>query len=374
MISSINVNIPPKPAKSYPIVISSGLLKNAQEWIAEYCHSGKVVIISDDIIAKMYGELLCDNLQASGYRVELIIFPSGENSKNIATKTAIEEKMFAFGCDRHTLCIALGGGVVGDMSGFIAATYMRGMDFIQVPTSMLAMIDSSVGGKVAVNSSYGKNNIGAFWQPKAVIMDIDLLKSLPEDQIINGFFEAVKIFLTCDSEHFEFCESALDLILALEEKSLIKVLQKAVALKAMVVEIDEEERNLRMILNYGHTIAHALEKLSKYAIMHGFAVGLGMLIEAKVANFLGLLADTDFIRVSKFLSRLGIDKTILESYDNQSIIAAMRGDKKNLNQETVLVLLTGIGSVKNINNKVAFPVAESVIAEALDYVRTSNLG
>ncbi|AUR52118.1 3-dehydroquinate synthase [Aquella oligotrophica] len=374
MISSINVNIPPKPARSYPIVIASGLLKNAQEWIAEYCHSGKVVIISDDTVAKMYGELLCDNLQASGYQVELIIFPSGENSKNIATKTAIEEEMFAFGCDRHTLCVALGGGVVGDMAGFIAATYMRGMDFIQVPTSMLAMIDSSVGGKVAVNSSYGKNNIGAFWQPKAVIMDIDLLKSLPKDQIINGFFEAVKIFLTCDGEHFEFCESHLDLILALEEKSLIKVLQKAVALKAMVVEIDEEERNLRMILNYGHTIAHALEKLSKYVIMHGFAVGLGMLIEAKVANLLGLLADTDFIRVSKFLSRLDINTSILKSYDNQSIIAAMRGDKKNLNQETVLVLLTGIGSVKNIDNKVAFPVAESVIAEALDYVRTSSLG
>jgi 3-dehydroquinate synthase len=142
----------------------------------------------------------------------------------------------------------------------------------------------------------------------------------------------------------------------------------------MVVEIDEEERNLRMILNYGHTIAHALEKLSKYEIMHGFAVGLGMLIEAKVANLLGLLTDSDFIQVSKFLSRLNIDTTILESYDNHSIIAAMRGDKKNLNQETVLVLLTGIGSVKNIDNKVAFPVAESVIAEALDYVRTSSLG
>lgn len=374
MISSINVNIPPKPARSYPIVIAAGLLKNSQEWIAEFCHSGKVVIICDDVVAKIYGELLCDNLQACGYQSELIIFQNGEASKNIATKTAIEEEMFAFGCDRHTLCVALGGGVVGDMAGFIAATYMRGMDFIQVPTSMLAMIDSSVGGKVAVNSSYGKNNIGAFWQPKAVIMDLDLLKSLPKNQIINGFFEAVKIFLTCDYEHFEFCEVQLDSILSLEEKALVKVLQKAVSLKAMVVEIDEEERNLRMILNYGHTIAHALEKLSKYEIMHGFAVGLGMLIEAKIANLLGLLTDTDFIRVSKFLSRLDINKTILESYDNQSIITAMRGDKKNLNQEIVLVLLNGIGSVKNIDNKVAFPVAESVIAEALDYVRTSNLG
>jgi len=370
MNTTLHVNIPAKAAKNYPIIIAEGLLKSWQEWLANYCHSGKVVIITDDIIAGLYGEVLCENLQLSGYRAELIIFPHGEASKSSLTKMDVEDKMFAFGCDRYTLCIALGGGVVGDLAGFTAATYMRGIDFIQVPTSMLAMIDSSVGGKVAVNTSYGKNNVGAFWQPKAVIMDISLLKSLPREQIINGFFEAIKIFLTCDQKYFEYCQANLGAILDLEQKELIHILSKAVALKAHVVEIDEQEQHLRMILNFGHTVAHALEKLSNYSIMHGFAVGLGMLVEAKVANLLGLLDNRGYEIIAGVLPRLQIDLSWLRNYKNEDIIQAMRGDKKNVNQEIVMVLLTGIGQVKNINNKVAFPVDENVIKQALEYFKS----
>lgn len=371
MSTVLQVNIPAKPTKSYPIIIAAGLLKNWQEWIAGYCHSGKIIIITDDMVAALYGETLCENLQTCGYRTELIIFPHGEASKSALTKMDVEDKMFAFGCDRHTLCIALGGGVVGDLAGFTAATYMRGINFIQVPTSMLAMIDSSVGGKVAVNTSYGKNNIGAFWQPQAVIMDTSLLKSLPREQIINGLFEAVKIFLTCDREYFQFCADYLGAILDLEENALIKVLSRAVALKAHVVEIDEQEQNLRMILNYGHTIAHALEKLSNYNIIHGFAVGIGMLVEAKIANLSGLLDSTGYEQIKNLLERLQIDLSWLRRFADEDILTAMRGDKKNINQEIVMVLLTGIGQVKNINNKVAFPVDEDIIREALDYFKSN---
>ena len=365
MSLSLQVNIPAKQPHSYPIVIAEELLNSWQEWLANYAPSRKVVIISDDIVAKLYGNQLVDELERDGYQVKLIEFLHGENSKSALTKLATEEQMFAFGCDRHTLCLALGGGVVGDLAGFVAATYMRGMNFIQVPTSLLAMLDSSVGGKTAVNTSYGKNIIGAFWQPQAVFMDTLVLNTLPREQIINGFFEAVKIFLTLDAEHFIYCQDNLDAILNLDSGALNKVIHRAVSLKAYVVEVDEQERNLRMILNYGHTVAHALEKLSNYTILHGYAVAIGMLVEAKIAQLSGLLTEQDYQQVVSFLAKLEVTEELLSGFAVDEIIHAMRGDKKNTSQQILLVLLNGIGSVKNIENRVAFPVDESVIHAAL---------
>ncbi len=369
MQAKLEVNIPAKSGKSYPILIEANLLRNWQSWLDPYCKSDKIVVISDSQVAKLYGEKFCDYLEKSGYQAKLLVFPHGEQYKNAETKYKLEEQMFAFGCDRHTLCIALGGGVVGDITGFTAATYMRGINFIQVPTSLLAMIDSSVGGKTGINASYGKNVIGAFWQPKAVIMDLELLKSLPREQVINGFFEAVKIFLTLDKEHFEFCSQNLTAILSLDSASLTKVLCKAVALKAHVVEVDEEERNLRMILNYGHTVGHALEKLTNYEVLHGFSVGLGMLVEAKIAELMGLLSTDEYKQIYEFLLKLEIPVKLLNRYSAQTIVEAMRGDKKNRNREIVMVLLSGIGQVKNINNKVAFQVEEKTIIEALQLLQ-----
>ena len=195
MTNYLQVTIPAKPELHYPITISAELLRNWQDWLPSYAPTRKLVIISDNLVGEIYGEKFASELTLAGYSVKLLAFPHGETSKSAATKLGLEEQMFAFGCDRHTLCIALGGGVVGDLAGFTAATYMRGMNYIQVPTSLLAMIDSSVGGKTAVNTSYGKNIIGAFWQPRAVIMDINLLQTLPAEHVRNGFFEAVKIFL-----------------------------------------------------------------------------------------------------------------------------------------------------------------------------------
>ena len=365
MTISLQVNIPAKQSHSYPIVIAAQLLSQWQDWLPACAPSRKIVIISDDIVAKLYGVQLADELSLAGYQVKLIEFDHGENSKSALTKLAIEEQMFAFGCDRKSLCLALGGGVVGDLAGFVAATYMRGMNFIQVPTSFLAMIDSSVGGKTAVNTSYGKNIIGAFWQPQAVFMDTLVLKTLPRKQIINGFFEAVKIFLTLDAEHFVYCQEHLAAILNLEPVAINTVIQHAVGLKAYVVETDEQERNLRMILNYGHTVAHALEKLSNYTIMHGYAVAIGMLVEAKIAQLSGLLSIHDYDAIAAFLGKLEISPQLLHDFAVEDIIHSMRGDKKNTNQQILLVLLNGIGSVKNIENQVAFPVDESLIHAAL---------
>lgn len=371
MHQNLQVKIPVKAARSYPILIEPDLLKNWQKWLEPYCHSGKILIISDNKVANLYGGKFCDHLVSWGYQVKLLEFPAGEQSKTINTKLKLEEQMFAFGCDRHTLCLALGGGVVGDLAGFTAATYMRGIDYIQIPTSLLAMIDSSVGGKTAVNTSYGKNIIGAFWQPKAVIMDLALLKSLPREHIINGFFEAIKIFLALDWEYFEFCVRHLTEILDFKEKFLAKIIRQAVALKAHVVEVDEEERNLRMILNYGHTAAHAIEKLTDYKILHGYAVGLGMLVEAKIAEFMGYLAAAEFNLIADFLAKLEIPHQILRQYSPNAIVEAMYADKKNKNKQIVMVLLTGIGKVKNADDRVAFPVEEVMIIKAVQFLQES---
>lgn len=365
MSISLQVNIPAKQSYSYPITIKSGLLNEWQDWLPSYAQSRKVVIISDSTVAQLYAEDFCTQLIAAGYSAKLFDFPAGEHSKSVATKLRLEEQMFEFGCDRHTLCIAFGGGVVGDLAGFVAATFMRGMNFIQIPTSLLAMIDSSVGGKTAVNTSYGKNIIGAFWQPQAVFMDIALLHTLPQEHIVNGFFEAVKVFLTLDRESFEFCQQNIDKILQLDAEDLTPVIEKAVKLKAHVVEIDEYERNLRMILNYGHTVAHAIEKLSNYQVLHGYAVALGMLVEARIAQLCGLLNDENYQIVATFLQKLNITPLMLDGYNIDEIICAMRGDKKNTNQKIKLVLLTGIGQVKNEANQVAFDIDESIIANAL---------
>lgn len=363
---NLQVNLPAKVAHYYPIVIEPKLLTNWQNWIKDYAQTKKVIIISDDNVAKLYGKAFCAELSAAGYQCQLLDFEAGEASKSASTKLELEEKMFAFGCDRHTLCVALGGGVVGDLAGFTAATYMRGMNYIQIPTSLLAMIDSSVGGKTAVNTSYGKNIIGAFWQPRAVIMDTELLKTLPREQVINGFFEAIKIFLTLNAEQFNFCCANLTAILNLEHTPLVQMISEAVALKAHVVEVDEQEQNLRMILNFGHTVAHAIEKLSNYKVLHGYAVGIGMLVEAKIAEISGLLTSADYKKVAAFLAELEITPKLLDGYQVSELISAMRGDKKNKNQQIVLVLLSGIGQVKNIDNKVAFSVDEQVIEAAFN--------
>lgn len=369
MMLSLDVKIPAKSAISYPIYIENDLFIKIEQLISQYAKSRKIVIISDDVVSKLYGGELCTRLERSGYTVKLITFASGEQNKSAATKLALEEQMFQFGCDRHTLCLALGGGVVGDLAGFTAATYMRGINYIQIPTSLLAMVDSSVGGKTAVNTSYGKNIVGAFWQPQAVFMDIALLKSLPHEHVVNGFFEAVKIFLTLDKDFVETCHQQLTNILQLNEAILTPILHRAVQLKAHVVEIDEHERNLRMILNFGHTVGHALERLANYTLLHGYGVGYGMLAEAKIANLMGLLSSHDYNFIIALLSKLGINASYFADFATDAIVNAMRGDKKNTNQEIKLVLLTGIGMVKNIDNQVAFPVSEEVIITALNELK-----
>ena len=282
--NKINVDISGQDPAKYQITLGSGVLSTWQSWLGKYCSSKQVVIITDKIVEKLYASEFAKQLGHDGYKVLLLSIAPGEESKVQNVKEYLELEMLKAKYDRHTLLIAIGGGVIGDLSGFVAATYLRGIKYIQVPTTLLAMIDSSVGGKTAINTPYGKNLIGAFWQPQMVVMDIDLLASLPKVQLINGLVEAIKIFLTSDKEGFAYTKRHLDKILRHDMAKLQSVIRRAVSLKAHIVSEDEREENLRMILNFGHTIGHAIEKINDFKILHGYAVALGILVEAKIAE------------------------------------------------------------------------------------------
>lgn len=358
------VKIPAQAAYSYPIIIGSGTHQLLPEWLAKHHAAKEIVIITDNTVKKLYAADLQRCLIRAGYEVLLCAFPAGEKSKNAQVKNALDEQILHHGCGRDTICLALGGGVVGDLAGYVAATYMRGIPFLQMPTTLLAMIDSSVGGKTGINSPQGKNLIGAFWQPSAVMADIDCLRTLSQKQLIHGLVEAIKIFLTSDKKSLAYTQKNLVRILAGDAKILQQVVQRAVRLKAYVVEVDEKETNMRRVLNFGHTIGHALEKLTHYKMLHGFAVGLGILLEAKVAELQGLLSWQDYAVIARIFADLGIRPAGLKKFAIADIIAATQLDKKVKAGKVQYVLLQGLGNVYQGKGMFAHPVTDEVIKQA----------
>lgn len=335
---------------SSPIFISPDLLNKPDIWLFNNNFiniSRPIVIIADNNTKKLYGKNLFNILKKQGYKVILLDFPAGEKSKNYVIKQNLEEKMLNHSCDRSTVCIALGGGVVGDLAGFIAATYMRGIDYIHIPTTLLAMVDSSLGGKTGINLAQGKNLIGAFWQPKAVVMDINCLETLDFKQIINGMMEILKIFLIGDKKSFYYFLKNIKKIINRDSEIIQKLILRAVKLKCNIVKKDEKENNIRKILNFGHTIGHAIEAASDYRIAHGEAVGLGMLVEAKISESLGLLNTVDFESIKNILLYFGIsnenEKLIKYNIKSDIIIKKTKLDKKIVNKHVNYILLIGLG-------------------------------
>ncbi len=364
-MAKVTVHLPGSPPSSYPIVIRTGLLRQPQTWLSRCGDFEKIVIITDHHIRKLYGHDLAQSLKKSGRRVLLLAFRAGEASKNQQVKQNLEEKMLRHGCGQSTVCLALGGGVCGDIAGFIAATYMRGIPLIQIPTSLLAMVDSSVGGKTAIDTSYGKNLIGAFWQPRAVIADIRCLQSLPKKHLINGLIEAIKMALTSDKKGFHWLQKNWRQCLGGHEKTLQKAIRQAVKIKAAVVAEDErEQRGPRMILNFGHTIGHALEKISGYKILHGYAVAYGILIEAKIAELSGILAAADYALIAAFFADLDIHAHDLKKYSVEKIIQATRHDKKKMSGKIRYVLLKTIGEIYKGDDAYAHPIPDAVVKQA----------
>ncbi|OGT46989.1 MAG: 3-dehydroquinate synthase [Gammaproteobacteria bacterium RIFCSPHIGHO2_12_FULL_41_15] len=363
MKSTLTVRIPAKEPVAYPIVIGSGVLeKISAELLNQH---NQIVLITDNKVKKLYGDFLCRLLKNKGYKILLLSFSSGEKFKNKKTKDILEEQMLSHSCKRHTLILALGGGVVGDLAGFIAATYMRGIPYIQIPTTLLAMVDSSVGGKTGIDTSYGKNLIGAFWQPKAVIADIQCLSTLPKKQLVNGLIEAVKIFLTCSLTDFKYLQKNIDKILNYDAATLAMLVKKSIKIKADIVQQDEREENLRMVLNFGHTMGHALELVSDYKILHGYAVAYGILLETKVAELMGLLSPKNYNIIESLMKKLGIQAVDLNKFDIGQIIQASKLDKKASAKTVNYILLKDLGVIHlGKNGKVVHPVPATIIENA----------
>jgi len=362
-MSEIILRLPVKQVANYPIKIQENLFPHPDQWLPDNCNNKKLVIITDDNINKIYGAKLFEIFNKYDYLI--ISFSPGEMKKNYQTKQFIENKMLQNNCDRESIILAIGGGVVGDLAGFVAATYMRGISYIQIPTTLLAMIDSSIGGKTGINTEQGKNLIGAFWQPLSVVIDTNFLSTLSLEHIINGLIEAIKIFLTSDQDSFYYLNNHVDDILQNNFFSLKNIIERAVQLKVDIVTQDERESGPRMILNFGHTIGHALEKVLNYNILHGYAVGLGILVEVKISELLGLLKSEDYQIIRELFLKLNISGEQLKEININEIILATQSDKKNLKNTVRYVLLKNIGEVYTKNKLIVHPVSDDIVKQAI---------
>jgi len=330
-------------AGRYDVLVGGGLLSEVGGLLRNAGLDGAVRLVADEAVYRIYGQRAEDSLRAHGYAVSSFAVESGEASKSLETAAELYDWMIECGTERRDIVLAMGGGVVGDLAGFVAATYMRGVRLVQLPTSLLAQVDSSVGGKVAVNHPKGKNLIGAFHPPSLVVADPDTLLSLPRGELAAALGEVVKMAVILDADFFEDLELLRDDLLSAEPRDMETVIGRTVRLKAEVVEADEREAGLRAILNYGHTIAHGVEAASGYiGYRHGEAVAIGMVGAARIAVALGMLDPTAAERQEALLRGLGLPVRCPD-VDPERVWQAMMLDKKSAGRKLRWVLPTRIG-------------------------------
>ncbi len=331
--------------RSYHIHIGLSTLETIGERIQQFHFSHKAVLISNSDLIKLYGERIILNLKKNGFEMEVIEVPDGEKYKNMREAEKIYDRLLDGKHDRYSPLIALGGGVLGDLTGFVAATYRRGVPYIQIPTSLLAQVDSSVGGKTAVNHPLGKNMIGAFYQPAGVFIDLNALKTLPEIEFRCGMAEIIKYGIIADEMLFNFLESRVEDIKNLDFNALQYIIEASCKIKASIVSKDEREKGLRSVLNYGHTIGHALESLTGYEkYKHGEAVAIGMIAAAFISHEAELCDKKDVERVKKLIESFNL-ATQLPNISPEKILSALYYDKKVRNDKIKLVLMKQPGSV-----------------------------
>ncbi|MDZ4294709.1 MAG: 3-dehydroquinate synthase [Hydrogenophaga sp.] len=332
--------------RSYDIVIAGGLLGSPHSY-AGLPHAKTALIVTNETVAPLYLQTLADALSRQYPVVGQVVLPDGEVYKTWATLNLIFDALLEQGCDRRTVLFALGGGVVGDMTGFAAASYMRGVPFVQVPTTLLAQVDSSVGGKTGINHPLGKNMIGAFYQPQRVICDLDTLKTLPERELSAGLAEVIKYGPIADAAFLDWIETNLDKLRARDPVALAFAIRRSCEIKAQVVGADEREAGLRAILNFGHTFGHAIEAGMGYGQwLHGEAVGCGMVMAACLSQRLGLIDAKYVDRLTRLIERAGLPVVapVLDAQDNAGrYLALMRVDKKAEAGEIKFVLIDGSG-------------------------------
>ena len=326
--------------RSYPIFIGSDEIRRAD--IASYISGKKVLIVTNETIAPLYLESL--KRQLTDKQVDSVILADGEQYKNLGTLNLIFDQLIGNHHDRKTTLIALGGGVVGDMTGFAAACYQRGVPFIQIPTTLLAQVDSSVGGKTAVNHGMGKNMIGAFYQPQAVIIDTDTLSTLPDREFYAGLAEVIKYGLIADADFFRWLESNVDLLLQRDKQALAYAIELSCVCKARIVAEDETEQGIRAILNLGHTFGHAIETFQNYKQwIHGEAVAAGIVMAAQLSVISGDLSEADLQRTKALLQHCSLPVAPPADMTAEDFTQLMLRDKKVLDGQLRLVLLKCLG-------------------------------
>lgn len=322
--------------RPYDIIIERGLIKKSGELIKSVSNADKVTVVCDSNVDKLYSQQVISSIQASGFKTELFVFKAGEESKNLNTIADMYNCFANFNMSRKDLVVALGGGVTGDMAGFAAATYMRGIEFVQIPTSLLAQVDSSVGGKTGVDLKQGKNLVGSFWQPSLVIIDPDTLKTLPDYYINDGMAEVIKYGCIKDEKLFETLENenALDII---ED-----IIETCVTVKRDVVNADERESGERMLLNFGHSLGHSLEKIYDFkGLSHGQAVAIGMCMITKASEKAGITAKGTAQRIENLCRKYNLP--VHDDADPKTISQVCASDKKSSSGGINLVLLKKIG-------------------------------
>ena len=328
--------------RDYDVVVEVGASKGLGEELLARDLAGPVAIVSDENIAPLYADCIQSCLREAGLGTHLVTFPAGELHKSLRTVQGLWESFVELGLDRQSMILALGGGVVGDLAGFVAATYMRGVAWVVVPTSLVAMLDAAIGGKTAFDLPQGKNLIGAFHAPRLVLADPSLLSTLPVPELRSGLAEAVKCGVIADAVLFELLGVGFDKV----RHNLPQVIRRAIAVKAHVVETDPYEENMRSVLNFGHTVGHALEAVSGYTIRHGEAVSSGMVAEARLAEHLGIARPGLSDRISEVLTGLELPVELPAGLSPEQVLRAMRMDKKSASATVRFALPSEIGRME----------------------------
>ncbi|MEQ8849218.1 3-dehydroquinate synthase [Botrimarina sp.] len=333
--------------RSYDILIGAGLLDRVTEFVDARGGARHVAVVTDTNVDGLYGDAVADRFVDAGVEAHVLVVDAGETSKSPDVAADLWQTMVDEGCDRQTVVVAVGGGVVGDIAGFIAATFARGLTFFQFPTTLLAQVDSSVGGKTGVNLEGAKNMVGAFWQPRGVLVDTDVLSTLPDREFRAGLAEVVKYGVILDADFFGWLEASADAIVARDAGALRRVIQRSCQLKAQIVQLDEtEQTGARAKLNYGHTFGHALEAATGYEqLLHGEAVSIGMVCASRMAELMGRITADETNRQLSLLRRFGLPVKLPRGIDLGELSSLMWRDKKVHDGEIRFVLPSRLGEV-----------------------------
>jgi 3-dehydroquinate synthase len=361
-MNRIKVHLDRKTANSYEIIIGRNILDRIGLIMAKGNWAKRYFILTDANVSVLHGRMVQDTLAAMGLNPALIEIPSGETAKSIQTCLEAMEKLIQMGADRTSALIALGGGVVGDITGFVASTFMRGIPYVQVPTTLLSQVDSSIGGKTAIDLPTGKNLMGSFHQPKGVFVDLSFLQTLPEREFQSGLAEILKCGIIDDPELFAILESGAQEINRRDMDFLEKIITRTCQIKKGIVEMDETDNGMRRYLNFGHTLGHAIETHSDYSFSHGEAVSVGMVAAAFLSERMNYLPAKDRERITSLVETLGLPHLIPGDFSTEGILSRLKVDKKKTGEKVNFVLLKKLG-MPFMNGGVPGDLVREVIEE-----------